>query len=163
MAMIRAANGSYLSGCAAFCVSNDTIVDGECSGVGCCQATVPRALKNLHLDFTSIRGQMGVPDNMTWELCNKAFLVKEDEYVFTYDDLVGNQNNQNRTVVLEWSIGNHGCNVNGTLCKANSYCYNSTNEIGYRCNCSEGYEGNPYLTPGCKGMDFSSQNVQITS
>jgi hypothetical protein len=161
MAMIQDTNGSYLSACAAFCVSTDAIVQGLCSGVGCCQAPVPKALKKLHLNFTSIRGQIGVKKDVPWEPCSKAFLVKEDEYVFTHDDLLGNQYNQNRTVVLEWSVGNFSCSEmnrrNETIiCQANSYCSNSPNEIGYRCNCREGFKGNPYLTPGCEGTDFQS-------
>jgi hypothetical protein len=167
MAIIQGANGSYLSACAAFCVSPDAIVEGLCSGAGCCQAPVPKALKNLHLNFTSIRGLIGVKTDQLNGLCSKAFLVKEDEYVFTRDELLGNQYSLNRTVVLEWSIGNYSCsemnNRNGTICKINSDCFNSPNEIGYRCNCREGFRGNPYLEPGCEGMYFSSSQIPTMS
>ncbi|XP_072149994.1 putative wall-associated receptor kinase-like 16 [Setaria viridis] len=42
------------------------------------------------------------------------------------------------------------------MCRsANSDCVDSTNGVGYRCTCSQGYEGNPYLLDdrGCKDIN----------
>ncbi|KVH94790.1 EGF-like calcium-binding [Cynara cardunculus var. scolymus] len=48
-------------------------------------------------------------------------------------------------------IGNRSCKE-ATECKGNSSCKDA--EIGgYHCICNKGYEGNPYLDPGCQDID----------
>ncbi|CAL5046279.1 unnamed protein product [Urochloa decumbens] len=62
-------------------------------------------------------------------------------------------------VVLNWVVGNETCDVASK--KADSYaclsnhsnCIDSSNGIGYLCKCNDGYDGNPYLTDGCKDID----------
>ncbi|XP_072955557.1 wall-associated receptor kinase 17-like [Typha angustifolia] len=139
-----------IGGCVSSCVTNDSIVNGTCSGVGCCQASLPRGLKSLNLELTSIRNTTRSTKNASGETCSKAFIVDKDQYMFSSTDLVGNIPNQ-IPVVLEWSIGNKTCKELGQTniatdyaCNKNSYCYDSHNGIGYRCNCSKGFAGNPY-------------------
>nr|GMD43336.1 wall-associated receptor kinase 2-like [Ipomoea batatas] len=52
--------------------------------------------------------------------------------------------------------GNLSCNEaqkrSGYACQANSYCVDSNiGKGGYMCRCDDGYEGCPYLSPGCTG------------
>ncbi|XP_072955441.1 wall-associated receptor kinase 5-like [Typha angustifolia] len=163
MAMIRGAaqdKHKYIGGCVSFCVTKESIIDGTCSGVGCCQASVPKGLKRLNLELTSVRKLTGSRKDESGEPCSKAFIVEEDYYVFSAEDLIGNPRDQYMPVVLEWSIGNKTCQEVGrtNACKNNSYCYDSFNGMGYRCNCSKGFKGNPYLEglDGCQDIDECS-------
>ncbi|RCV33183.1 hypothetical protein SETIT_7G062300v2 [Setaria italica] len=66
------------------------------------------------------------------------------------------------SVSLKWVVANLTCqeaqaNSSGYACvSANSNCIpvNSTSDyVGYRCNCSYGYHGNPYLHSGCEDVN----------
>ncbi|XP_040997093.1 wall-associated receptor kinase 2-like [Juglans microcarpa x Juglans regia] len=159
LALITSSESSdkkYMTGCVALCESMTGMVNESCSGIGCCQTSIPDGIN----DFTVTVGSVNNHSNVSkFSPCGFAFVVEKKEYNFSTLDLQNMQNKDAFPLVLDWAIGNQTCedakkNITGYACKAaNSECYNSTNGPGYRCNCSSGYYGNPYLSGGCKDID----------
>ena len=163
--LIRGLRNMSSSGCSTF--YDSSIVNGSCSGLGCCQASIPMGLKTFNLlrgnidNVRAINPSVYVVDNT----CFQTFFVKKSSFAFSTEMLQnvihGNEASQDRyLMVLDWAIGSETCEearkkMDTYACKDNSYCYNSTNGVGYRCNCNPGYDGNPYSEDGCKGISLS--------
>ncbi|KAG6675851.1 hypothetical protein I3842_15G125600 [Carya illinoinensis] len=139
LALIASSDKNYTTGCVAICDSIDSMVNNSCSGIGCCQTPIPDGIRDFTVSVTSLDKHSNVGK---FNPCGFAFV-----------------NKYNFPLVLDWAIGDQTCenakmNATGYACKAdNSECYNSTNGLGYRCNCSSGYHGNPYLSHGCNDID----------
>lgn len=75
--------------------------------------------------------------------------------------------------VVKWTLVNATCkdamtSKEGYGCFSNSACVDVTDDktlkqVGYRCKCSPGFEGNPYLKDGCTGTIFASFGKNATS
>ncbi|KAF5467852.1 hypothetical protein F2P56_012064, partial [Juglans regia] len=150
----------FTTGCLSLCNSNASdVVNGTCSGIGCCQTSIPKGATEFDLSVRSLSENTKTLDIGE---CAYGFIVDEKAYNFSSSDFSNLLNRKTVPLVLDWAVGNETCedakkNKDSYACKAtHSYCYNSSNGPGYRCNCSDGYQGNPYLPVGpdsCQNID----------
>uniref|UniRef100_A0A0D9W3W9 Protein kinase domain-containing protein n=1 Tax=Leersia perrieri TaxID=77586 RepID=A0A0D9W3W9_9ORYZ len=158
--------GKYMSGCVSVCRRGELtgVTDGICSGKGCCQTAIPKGLDFYKMWFEESMNTSGIYNKTP---CSYVVLMEASNFTFSttyltsplkFNDTYGGK----APVVLDWSIPTaENCveakiNFTSYACKSdNSVCLNSTNgSPGYICNCSEGYQGNPYLhgPNGCQGV-----------
>ncbi|XP_026459533.1 wall-associated receptor kinase 1-like [Papaver somniferum] len=134
--------------------------DGSCSGSGCCQTDVPRDLESIGVAV------MGTGTKSTNNFNRFAILAETGKYAFDSEDLTLDATQISKKyedkvipVVLDWAIGYKTCgeakaNLTTYVCQqANSKCTDEVKNGGHRCICNDGYEGNPYLSPGCKEVN----------
>ncbi|KAK9059308.1 hypothetical protein SSX86_021927 [Deinandra increscens subsp. villosa] len=149
---------SFSTGCVGVCSKNqDEPDDGECSGSGCCQTSIPKGQDYYDVTLEAFANHTDV-----WSInrCGLAFLGEEGSFVFQgAKDLSNSLDVWERIqatvrVVVDWVIAPNGggCSNQSTECKENSSCY-EVDGGGYRCRCNNGYEGNPYLDPGCQDIN----------
>ncbi|KAL0426225.1 UNVERIFIED_CONTAM: Wall-associated receptor kinase [Sesamum latifolium] len=155
---------NFTSGCVSLCSSSQDLIEGECSGIGCCQTAIPKGLKKFNVTVGSLSNHV---DIWSFDPCGYAFLGDPDSYRFSASDLTDvsfqNWTTNNVPVVLDWAIGTENCSeaqkYNDFACLQNSNCIDSdTGFGGYRCSCLKGYEGNPYLSPGCTDINECENN-----
>ncbi|KAL4596063.1 hypothetical protein ACB092_12G137300 [Castanea dentata] len=142
-------NSQYFSmGCLSKCQDISNVVNGTCSGIGCCEVQIPEGMKNVDFEAYSFKNN----HTRVWDFnpCSYAFIVRADKFNFSSDYLISLQYNRAFPMVLDWAIGNETCEVARNkanyLCGENTTCSNLKNQVGYRCKCKDGYEGNPYLS-----------------
>ncbi|CAA0835858.1 Wall-associated receptor kinase 5 [Striga hermonthica] len=155
---------NFTSGCVSLCSNSHDLIEGDCSGIGCCQTAIPRGLKSFNANVRTLNSHINV---WSFNPCGYAFLGDPNRYEFNPTDL-NDTGFQNRTiervpVVLEWAIGARNCSEamssNGYACLENTRCVDSETGLGgYRCSCLEGYQGNPYLSPGCTDINECANN-----
>ncbi|XP_047309627.1 putative wall-associated receptor kinase-like 16 [Impatiens glandulifera] len=156
---------NFTSGCIALCSKAKEVIIGECTGIGCCQTSIPKGLKSYLASLNSLSNHSKV---WSFDPCSYAFLGEASRFTFRgQSDFLDPDAFINRTietvpVVLDWVIGNLTCeqavkNSNGFACLKNSFCIDSDSGAGgYLCSCNDGFDGNPYLSPGCLDINECS-------
>ncbi|TMW92706.1 hypothetical protein EJD97_012659, partial [Solanum chilense] len=153
--------GGFANGCPAICINTSQVTEGSCMGTGCCQITIPKGLRIFNTTMQSS------PQNHTgvWSFnpCGYSFLGEGSRFEFKGLQDLRNLNFKKRIldnvpIVLDWAIGTLSCvearKSNDYTCLNNSQCVDSNTGLGgYRCACNPGYEGNPYIGPGCQDID----------
>ncbi|XP_078161792.1 wall-associated receptor kinase 2-like [Carex rostrata] len=147
----------YDTGCMSYCNDSNSIIDGSCSGVGCCQVTIPSGLSDGLISFSSeIFDHTGL---LSFSRCDYGFLVDKDWFKFGKSNLTMSTSTS-VPVWLNWAIReNNNCTEaqkrpeSYGCSSTNSKCYDSVNGPGYLCKCLEGYQGNPYIVNGCADIN----------
>ncbi|KAH0632155.1 hypothetical protein KY289_035098 [Solanum tuberosum] len=163
---------NFRNGCYAFCTNSSgvNVVVGRCMGTGCCQIEIPKGLKYFSTTMDSVENHTGI-----WSInrCGYAFLGEASRFQFRGEHDLTDNNLKNRIldnvpIVLDWAIGNNLTCVdaqkrNDYACLVNSHCVDSDTGLGgYRCHCDQGYEGNPYIPPGCSDIDECRNSTSNT-
>ncbi|KAM3340479.1 hypothetical protein P3S68_030350 [Capsicum galapagoense] len=147
-------------GCNTSCISSRDVMEGVCMGKGCCQKRIPKGLKYYNTTMTSKGNHTNV---FSFSKCGYAFLGEVDNYHFQGFKDLSDDNFIDRIratvpIVLDWAIGTDTCmqaqNSEDYACRENSQCVDADFH-GYRCICKPGFQGNPYLTPGCQRANFT--------
>lgn len=156
------------SGCVSFCSDGDSARNGSCPGNGCCQISVPKGTVALNATIIGMQEELrgGIDD-----LCGFSFVGEVDSFAFgAVRDVYSEMNwNQSAPMILDWRIGNESCqeaqrNSTSFACQDKSFCVDAETGVqGYRCKCLAGYEGNPYLPPGCGGKFQISSRWKVTN
>ncbi|XP_072993786.1 wall-associated receptor kinase 2-like [Typha latifolia] len=145
----------HYTGCLSYCSDEKSVVDGSCAGVGCCQVAIPADVTDYSVYFS---GYSHSSDLLVFSPCSYAFAVDKGSFRFSPSDLTMARNSS-VPVWLDWAVRDSTCaeakqDPASYSCRSgNSQCYDSVNGPGYFCNCSLGYQGNPYLVDGCTDID----------
>ncbi|XP_030544188.2 wall-associated receptor kinase 2-like [Rhodamnia argentea] len=145
--------GNFAFGCMSACNDISEVTNGSCSGIGCCETSIPKNLFDYNISIYSYKNHTEVLD---FNPCSYVFVTASGFYNFSSGDLSELEIDE-MPLVLDWAIGNITCDVAkkspGYMCTENTNCTNAEKGWGYKCACLEGFHGNPYLANGCQDID----------
>lgn len=164
LALISDAAFTFGSGCFSYCFEEvNFTAESACSGLGCCQTSIPKSLRSLNISMASMANYT----SQNFTSCGLAFVVDQESFNvsrYKLPVLADRQKEVYSNAVLDWVVQrNSTCkeaqaNPSSYPCGANSNCSDFENGQGYRCFCKPGYMGNPYASQrftlqGCKDID----------
>ncbi|KAK4392331.1 Wall-associated receptor kinase [Sesamum angolense] len=85
--------------------NREDLIEGDCSGIGCCQTAIPKGLKKFNSNLGSLNNHVNIT---SFDPCGYAFLGDPDHYRFSAHDLIDvsfqNWTIDNVPVVLDWAL-----------------------------------------------------------